>query len=64
MILVTNNEGTLGAPTTARLLAEGKPALDAIEAGIRLIEADPTVHVPSGAAAGRTCWAKWSSTPA
>ena len=44
MILVTNNEGTLGAPTTARLLTEGKPALDAIEAGIRLIEADPSVR--------------------
>ncbi len=44
MILVTNNEGTVGAPTTARLLAEGKPALDAIEAGIRLVEADPNVR--------------------
>jgi len=44
MILVTNNEGTLGAPTTARLLAEGHNALDAIEAGIRLIEADPSVR--------------------
>jgi beta-aspartyl-peptidase (threonine type) len=44
MILVTNNEGTVGAPTTARLLAEGKGALDAIEAGIRLIEADPNVR--------------------
>jgi L-asparaginase / beta-aspartyl-peptidase len=44
MILVTNNEGTVGAPTTARMLAEGAPALDAIEAGIRLIEADPNVR--------------------
>ena len=44
MILVTNNEGTVGAPTTARLLAAGRPALDAIEAGIRLIEADPNVR--------------------
>jgi L-asparaginase len=44
MILVTNNEGTLGVPTTARMLADGAPALDAIEAGIRLIEADPTVR--------------------
>ncbi len=44
MILLTNNEGTVGAPTTARLLAEGRPALDAIEAGIRLIEADPNVR--------------------
>jgi L-asparaginase len=44
MILVTNNEGTLGVPTTARRLAEGAHALDAIEAGIRLIEADPSVR--------------------
>jgi beta-aspartyl-peptidase (threonine type) len=44
MILVTNNEGTLGVPTTARLLSEGAHALDAIEAGIRIIEADPSVR--------------------
>jgi beta-aspartyl-peptidase (threonine type) len=44
MILVTNNEGTVGVPTTAGMLANGTPALDAIEAGIRLIEADPTVR--------------------
>src|ERR1700722_16174037 len=44
MILVTNNEGTLGAPTTAQLLAERRHALDAIEAGIRLIETDPSVR--------------------
>ncbi len=44
MILVTNNEGTLGVPTTARLLAQGAQGLDAIEAGIRMIEADPSVR--------------------
>jgi len=44
MILLTNNEGTLGVPTTARMLSEGSHALDAIEAGIRLIEADPSVR--------------------
>ena len=44
MILLTNNEGTLGVPTTARLLAEGAGGLDAIESGIRLIEADPSVR--------------------
>ncbi len=44
MILVTNNEGTLGVPTTAALLAAGAGGLDAIEAGIRLIEADPSVR--------------------
>lgn len=44
MILLTNNEGTVGVPTTARRLSEQAPALDAIEAGIRLIEADPSVR--------------------
>ncbi len=44
MILLTNNEGTLGVSTTVRLLSEGAHALDAIEAGIRLIEADPSVR--------------------
>jgi L-asparaginase len=44
MILVTNNEGTPGAPVTARLLAQGKPGLDAIEAGIRLVEVDETIR--------------------
>ena len=34
MILLTNNEGTVGAPTTARHLADGQDALDAIEVGI------------------------------
>jgi len=44
MIVVTNNEGTPGVPVTARLLTEGKPALDAIEAGIRLVESDETIR--------------------
>ena len=44
MILLTNNEGTRGVPETVRLLAEGAGGLDAIEAGIRLIEADPSVR--------------------
>ena len=44
MIVVTNNEGTPGVATTARLLAEGSPGLAAIEAGIRLVESDETVR--------------------
>ena len=44
MILVTNNEGTPGAPVTAAQLAEGRPGLDAIEAGIRLVEADESIR--------------------
>ena len=44
MILVTNNEGTLGVPAAVQALAAGQGGLDAIEAGIRLIEADPSVR--------------------
>ena len=44
MILLANNEGSVGAPAAARLLAAGQGALDAIEAGIRLVEADETVR--------------------
>jgi L-asparaginase / beta-aspartyl-peptidase len=52
VILVTNNEGYPGVDTTARLLAEGRPALDAIEAGIRLVEEDERVRT-----VGRGGWA-------
>lgn len=52
MILLSNNEGTVGVPTTARMLAAGSAALDAIEAGIRLIEADPAIR-----SVGRGGWA-------
>ena len=44
MILLANGEGAAGIATTARLLASGAGALDAIEAGIRLVEADPNVR--------------------
>jgi L-asparaginase len=52
MILVTNNEGTSGAPVTARRLRDGQSALDAIEAGIRLVESDDNVRT-----VGRGGWA-------
>ncbi len=44
MILVTNSEGTPGVGRTAALLAEGHGGLDAIEAGIRLVEADTSIR--------------------
>src|SRR5215207_10056525 len=44
MIVVTNNEGTSGIPVTARLVAEGATALDAVEAGIRIVEEDESVR--------------------
>jgi L-asparaginase len=44
MIVVTNNEGTPGVPVTAQQLAAGRPALEAIEAGIRLVEIDETIR--------------------
>ena len=44
MILVTNNEGWPGVSRTAQALAAGECAVDAIEAGIRLVEADDRVR--------------------
>jgi L-asparaginase / beta-aspartyl-peptidase len=44
VIVVSNNEGASGIPTTALQLARGDRALDAIEAGIRLVEADESVR--------------------
>jgi len=52
MILVTNNEGTSGAPVTARQLRDSKTALDAVEAGIREVETDDNVRT-----VGRGGWA-------
>lgn len=44
MILVTNNEGYPGVGKSAELLAEGADGLDALEAGIRLVESDERVR--------------------
>jgi len=44
MILVTNNEGYPGIGHSARMLVDGHAAIDAIEAGIRLVESDERVR--------------------
>jgi beta-aspartyl-peptidase (threonine type) len=44
VILLANGEGASGVGESARRLAAGAAALDAIEAGVRLVEADPTVR--------------------
>ena len=44
MILIGNGEGASGVETAAQLLKGGAPALDAVEAGIRVVEANPDVH--------------------
>ena len=44
MILVANSEGWPGVSRTAQALAAGDRAIDAIEAGIRLVEADERVR--------------------
>ncbi len=44
MILLTNNEATPAVATTAKQLAQGTAGLDAIEAGIRLVEADESIR--------------------
>ena len=43
MSIVTNDEGGSGIGETAKRLAAGAKALDAIEAGVRLVESDPDV---------------------
>jgi len=43
-ILVTNSEGTPGVGKTAEMLAAGAGGMDAIEAGIRLVEADTSIR--------------------
>lgn len=56
MILVTNNEGTPGVGRTAELLSAGSGGLDAIEAGIRLVEADTSIRtVGRGGRANLLC---------
>jgi len=42
-IVLSNNEGASGIPHSARMLAEGAEVLDALEQGVRLVEADPAV---------------------
>lgn len=42
-IVVTNNEGASGIGASAALLTDGKPVLDALEQGVRRVEADPDV---------------------
>ena len=44
MIVITNNEGKSGIPTTAAQLDQGAAGLDAVEAGIRLVEDDEEVR--------------------
>jgi L-asparaginase len=44
MIVLANSEAAAGIGAAAARLSEGGPGLDAIEAGIRLIEADPSVR--------------------
>ena len=41
--VLSNNEGACGIEAAAELLAGGALALDALEAGVRLVEADPSV---------------------
>ncbi|MBE7200968.1 MAG: isoaspartyl peptidase/L-asparaginase, partial [Parafilimonas terrae] len=44
MIFLCNGEGAPGVDATVAALRNGAAALDAIEAGIRLVEADPKVR--------------------
>lgn len=44
MIVIVNDEGRPGVGRAAARLREGAAAIDAIEAGIRLVEADPAIR--------------------
>lgn len=44
MVLLVNGEGECGIETARKLLADGACALDAVEAGIRLVESNPAIH--------------------
>jgi beta-aspartyl-peptidase (threonine type) len=44
MIVIANYEATPGFPVAADRLKAGAPALDAIEAGIRVVEEDPSIR--------------------
>lgn len=44
LTLLANSEGRPGIATSAAALSDGAPALDALEAGIRLVEADPGIR--------------------
>jgi len=44
MMVLANGEGGVGMAAAVRALQEGRSALDAIEAGIRPVEADPAVR--------------------
>ncbi|MBN1425987.1 isoaspartyl peptidase/L-asparaginase [Candidatus Fermentibacteria bacterium] len=44
MIIVTNDEGAAGVEAAAASLREGKAALDAVQAGIEPVEADPAIR--------------------
>lgn len=44
MLVVTNHEGGVGIGATADALRASQPALDAAEAGVRLVEIDPAIR--------------------
>jgi len=44
VIILTNDEGRPGVGETAKRLAANASALDAIEAGVRMVEADTSIH--------------------
>ncbi len=44
MIVIANRAGTAGVPLTAQMVARDASALDAVEAGIRLVESDEGVR--------------------
>ncbi len=60
MIVVTNHEGGVGISETVTALQAGRVALDAAEAGVRLVEIDPEIR-SVGFIHGPTSWGRLNS---
>jgi len=55
MIVLTNCEGAGGMDAARRLLLDGQAALDAVEQGVRAVEADPSVRSVGRGGAPNLC---------
>jgi beta-aspartyl-peptidase (threonine type) len=58
MLLIASSNGAIGMDAAWHILQQGGSALDAVEAGTRLVEDNPDDHT-----VGYTCWARLSLMP-
>ncbi len=64
MIIVASSNGKIGMPAAMHVLRQGGTAVDAVEAGIRLVEDQSRRPHCGVTTATPTFWARWSWTPA